>query len=470
MTLRTRVLLALTFVLAVVATVSTVVVIVQRGQLIAQVDDQLQSIVRLELPGPSEPQNSTAPPPAPDAPVSEFFIARITADGAVRETVRGQLLTATPDLSALDVEKAVSSEFLFLPSTDESVSFRVLVNAGPDNDSITVYAVPTTDVDETVRQLAFMFIGATLLIALTLGLIAWWVVRLGIAPIVDMTNTAQAIAAGERDQRAPRLQASTEAGQLADALNVMLDQRDEADDRLRSFVSDASHELRTPLTSIRGYLEIYADGGFRGPGELDDVVRRMQDESSRMSTLVENLLILARHDEGQPLTLQSVDVSELITAVAGDFRATRSSHELSLVLPADEPLLARVDRERLLQLVVGLVDNAFTHAPTATVTISADRVGQELRIEVADDGPGMSEDVAGRVFDRFSRGDSARTRSTGGSGLGLAIAKGIAESHGGTLTLRTSPGAGCAFTVRIPTDGPGLDDPSSPLVTTPTSS
>ncbi len=465
MTLRSRVLLALTFVLGVVATVSTMVVVVQRGQLIAQLDDQLVSIVRLERPGPLELGNAGAPPPAPASPVSEFFVARVDVNGIVSETVRGQLVNATPDLSGLDVENAVGRAFVIVPSTDETMTFRVLVDAGPLDDAVTVYAAPTTDIDETVRQLTLLFIGTTLVVALTLGLIAWWVVRLGIAPIVDMTNTAQAIAAGERSQRAPRLQASTEAGQLADALNGMLDQRDEADDRLRRFVSDASHELRTPLTSIRGYLEIYADGGFRGPGELDDVVRRMQDESSRMSTLVENLLVLARHDEGQPLTLESVDVSELIDAVAGDFRATRNGRELNVVVPADEPIIAHVDRERILQLVAGLVDNAFTHAPAAAVTISADCDGGDLRIEVADDGPGMTEDVAGRVFDRFSRGDSARTRSTGGSGLGLAIAKGIAESHGGTLTLRTAPGAGCAFTVRIPSDTSDLDGAAySPLI------
>lgn len=463
MTLRTRVLTALTFVFVVVAAVSTFVVVVQRDQLSDQLDERLISIVPLARPGPANPTSEAPPTQRPDSPVSEFYVARINPDGTVTDAVRGQLLTSAPDLSSIDPGTIPDRAFVTLMSADQSVSFRVLLDAGPSNDSVMVFAVPTTDADETIRQLTLTFIGATLLIALALGLTAWWVVRLGITPIVDMTTTAQAIAAGERDQRAPQLQASTEAGQLADALNEMLDQRDAADDRLRQFVSDASHELRTPLTSIRGYLEIYAGGGFRKPGEIDDIVRRMQDESSRMSSLVENLLVLARHDEGQPLTLQSVDIAELVAAVAGDFRATRSNAELSVVLPKDQALIANVDRERMLQLVVGLVDNAFTHAPAAAVTISASLEADTLEIEVADDGPGMSADVANRVFDRFSRGDGARTRSTGGSGLGLAIAKGIAEAHGGTLTLKTSPGAGCAFTVRVP-------DAVYPAVTRPSSS
>lgn len=461
MTLRSRVLTALAFVLVVVAAVSTFVVMAQRDQLTDQLDERLLSIVPLARPAPANASGNEAPPaPRPDAPVSEFFVARINPDGTVTDAVRGQLLSSAPDLSTIDPRAMPQREFVNLTSADGAVSFRVLLDAGP-TDSVTVFAVPTTDVDETLRQLTLTFLGATLLIALALGLIAWWVVRLGIAPIVDMTNTAQAIAAGERSQRAPQLQASSEAGQLADALNDMLDQRDEADDRLRRFVSDASHELRTPLTSIRGYLEIYSSGGFREPGELDDVVRRMQDESSRMASLVENLLMLARHDEGQPLNLEVVDVAELITAVAGDFRSTRDNAEISVVLPDDHAVVAEVDRERLLQLVVGLVDNAFTHAPEAAVTITAQLDVDTLAIQVADNGPGMAEDVASRVFDRFSRGDNARTRGTGGSGLGLAIAKGIAEAHGGTLTLKTAVGTGSAFTVRVPAYPVLIEQPPS---------
>lgn len=469
MTLRSRVLIALTFVLGVVAAVSTFVVVVQRGQLTGQLDERLTSIVPLARPGPAATTNDAPPAQRPDAPVSEFFMARINPEGAVMEAVRGQLVSSAPDLSGIDPSTIVDQAFINVTSDDQSVSFRVLLDASPADGSIMVFAVPTTDVDETISQLTLTFIGATLLIAVALGLVAWWVVRLGIDPLVDMTNTAQAIAAGERDQRAPQLQASTEAGQLAGALNEMLDQRDEADDRLRRFVSDASHELRTPLTSIRGYLEIYASGGFRKPGELEDIVRRMQDESSRMASLVENLLMLARHDEGQPLVRQSVDIAELVTVVAGDFTATRSNAEVAVVLPDDQSIVAEVDRERVLQLVVGLVDNAFTHAPAATVTISASMDADTLVIQVADDGPGMSEDVANRVFDRFSRGDSARTRTTGGSGLGLAIAKGITEAHDGTLTLQTSPGNGCAFTARIPASASSEDAPY-PAVTSASSS
>ncbi len=232
----------------------------------------------------------------------------------------------------------------------------------------------------------------------------------------------------------------------------MLDQRDDAEDTLRRFASDASHELRTPLTSIRGYLDLYAAGGFREPGQLDDAVRRMQGEATRMSDLVEQLLQLARLDEAQELDVTSVDLGRLVRDVVANARAGHPDREISVTAPADGEAEVRVDDDRMHQLVAVLVDNALTHAPDAAIEVSARSSPDGLVIVVADDGPGLDQEDADHVFTRFYRSASSRSRTNGGSGLGLAIAHSIAEAHGGSIALRTALGEGCEFTVQIPSE------------------
>ena len=323
----------------------------------------------------------------------------------------------------------------------------------------TVIAVPTTDVDETVQRLAATFAVVALLVGAILGIVAWWIMRLGLRPISAMTETARAISAGDRDRRAPEIDERTEAGELAGAFNLMLDQRDEAEDRLRRFASDASHELRTPLTSIRGYLDLYAQGGFREPGQIDDVVRRMQAEAGRMGILVEELLQLARFDEGQPLVVAPADIGVLVRDVVADALAGDPDRSIVADAPVDGEAVAEIDRDRIKQLIAALVDNALTHAPDADIEVRAATTADELVIIVADDGPGLTDEHASQIFTRFYRGDSSRARTTGGSGLGLAIAESIADVHGGTIDLRTAPGEGCEFTVRIPTPLPSSAPP-----------
>lgn len=455
MTLRSRVLAGLTFAFALIVVASAIVAISQRSELIGQLDKQLQAVVPLQRPPGGNPRPQ-GPPPEPgqdsERPVSNIFLAEVAEGGAVTVLSQGQLLDdESPDLTAVVGPPVTSPQFLTVDSTDGTTKFRVLTASMPDSATMIV-AIPTTDVDDTMRRLAIALGGADLLIAATLSAVGWWVLRLGVRPITEMTTTARAIASGQRDQRAPELDGSTEAGQLAIALNSMLDQRDQADDVLRQFVSDASHELRTPLTSIRGYLDIYSQGGFRKPGQLDDAVRRMLDESERMTDLIENLLQLARSDEGQPLTIEPVDLGSMLTDLATDFASARGIDNLYVSTPEAGELIARVDRRKMQQVVVGLIDNAVTHAPGAVIRLSASQTDTTAVVTVADDGPGMSEAEASSAFDRFTRGDPARTRSTGGFGLGLAIAKSLVEAHGGTLELRTAPAEGTTFTVTVPLD------------------
>ncbi len=454
MKLRTRILTGFAVIVGLFVALGFGVVASQRNQLTDQLDARLESVVPLRPPRPTPLDgaggNGDAAPATQQVqePISDLFIALKMADGTEEVTVRGQLLEVVPDLSGL-TNASRQPMFFNVDSVDGSTSFRVLAErAGPDGGTVLI-AVPTTDVDETVQRLTLAFATAALMVAALLGLIAWWIVRLGLRPISAVTDAANSITAGDKTERAPEFDQRTEAGQLAGAFNVMVDQRSAAEDKLRQFVSDASHELRTPLTSIRGYLDLYTQGGFREPGQLDDVVRRMQSEAGRMSSLIENLLQLARLDEEQPLNIEAVDIEQLVgDVVAGAIAAHPGRNVLGEV--SGDGRAAQVDQHKIAQLVTVLVDNALTHAPDASVWVKAASDPDALTVSVIDDGPGLSAEETERVFDRFYRGDPARARTTGGSGLGLGIAKSIALAHGGELAVTSTPGNGCQFTLSIP--------------------
>jgi len=234
----------------------------------------------------------------------------------------------------------------------------------------------------------------------------------------------------------------------------MLDDRDEAEERLRRFVSDASHELRTPLTSVRGYLDLWEQGAFRADGKTEDAVRRMQSESGRMATLVDDLLQLARLDEGQPLDTSDVSIRSLLDDVAADARAAQPAARIAVPEVIPPELRADVDHQRVQQALAGLVNNALTHNDDPTVWLRASSTATHVELVVADDGVGMTAEDAARAFDRFHRADGSRARTTGGSGLGLSIAKAVAERHGGSIELTTAPGEGCTFVLRLPRTAP----------------
>ena len=288
--------------------------------------------------------------------------------------------------------------------------------------------------------------------ALAVALIAvtfWWVERLGLRPIRRLTETADAIAAGDRTQRAGEADPRTEAGKLAHAVNVMLDERDADEERRRRFVADASHELRTPLTSIRGYLDLYSDGRFTEAAQVDDMVRRMSRETSRMQDLADDLLLLANLDEHRALRHDEVDLARLMDDVAHDAHAVQPGRDISVDVPGS-PIVVTGDLFRLQQAVGALVDNALTHTTVDVhIRLVVRPVPNGVEMVVADNGPGLTQADAERVFDRFYRGDESRSRRAGGSGLGLAIAQSIVEAHGGTIELDTGPGRGCRFTIRL---------------------
>ncbi len=352
--------------------------------------------------------------------------------------------------------------------------YRVHALAVPGGTLVTAIALDPTD--KTLASLTHVELLVSIIVMVALLALALWVVRVGMRPLEDMTETAGAIAGGDLTRRIRRHDDHSEVGRLGAALNGMLSQieaafgeRTSSESRLRRFVADASHELRTPLTSIRGYAELLRKGAFETEADRRRAAERIEGEAARMSLLVDDLLLLARVDQGRPLARDRVD---LVAVVADAVDATRITEPgQPLTLESEGPAMVLGDPARLRQIVDNLLHNAAVHTPEATpVHVSVRRVGSLVVVRVADEGPGLDAEQASHVFDRFYRGNEARTGE--GTGLGLSIVAALAEAHGGRAWVEATPGEGSVFGVEIPaadaataarapehdaTDGPGQD-------------
>jgi two-component system, OmpR family, sensor kinase len=345
-----------------------------------------------------------------------------------------------------------------------STRFRVLVDVGgvtirtgtQSESGMLVVAIPLTDVEDTLSRLRLiegMVSGAVLL---GLGLISYWLVRRGLRPLERIGETAGAIAAGDLTRRVEPTDERTEIGRLGLALNAMLaqieaafEERRATEARLRRFVADASHELRTPLTSIRGYAELFRRGADTRPEDLAKSMQRIEAEASRMGVLVDDLLLLARLDQGRPLEREPVDMVRVAADATESARTIDPGRPVSLEV--DGPALVLGDENRLRQVVDNLLHNTRVHTPGGTpVHVKVDRDHGEVVLSVSDEGPGLSPEMAGRVFERFYRGDPARSRGTGGVGLGLSIVSAIVQAHGGEVIAASGNGRGATFEVRLP--------------------
>jgi two-component system OmpR family sensor kinase len=488
MTLRTRLLIGLAAILVTLGVSAYVVIGSQRTYLVRQVDRQLEGALpvanrlaagrarAVATRDPNDASGATGPdrPPAgaggggfgfvaqaldsTDSPFSELYVGQMSATGVLTASLRGGMLEGRPKVTLADVQRFTvpGGRGLFtVDGTDTSSRFRVRVLPRTVGSGWLVLALPLTRVDSAVDRLLIAF-GISALVVLAVGaLAAWWVVRIGLRPIQQMTVAADAVAAGARGQRVSFADPRTETGRLGRAFNVMLDARQGAEDRLRRFVADASHELRTPITSIRGYVELYRQHGLDDPGRLDDAMTRMGQEAERMGGLVEDLLLLANLDQGRPLDQQAVDVGQILNDAAADALATQPGRQVTLSAPGPGELLVEGDEARLRQVVGALVHNALVHTDvTAGLALSAHHEAGRAVIEVSDHGQGMTSQEAAKAFERFYRGDPSRSRHRGGSGLGLSIAQSIVEAHGGQIDLVTSPGQGCRFTVVLPATDP----------------
>jgi two-component system OmpR family sensor kinase len=452
--LRARLLLGTALIAVVLAVAAVAIARTTRDHLVDQVDAQLQSAGREVSRGPGGPDGAAR------APLSRYFVGRLTDDGAL-EVV--PFLTSaeapTPQLDDADRDALREGRTITVPSDDRDVDYRIRAGIELRDDTTAVVALPLDDVDEAVRRLIAVEAAAVLGVLGVLGLVMWWVIRLGVRPVQRMTETAGAIAAGDLSQRVPEGMPGTEAGDLGVALNGMLgriedafDQRAASEARLRRFVADASHELRTPVATIRGYAELYRTGALGGAGDLDDAMRRTEQEAVRMGTLVDDLLHLARLDQGRPLERASVDLEPLVQDAVQDAQAVDPDRTVRAV--TDGPVVVLGDRARLHQVVANLVANALVHAPQAAIEVRLRAEPGLGVIEVVDDGPGMTDADAARAFERFYRADASRSRHHGGSGLGLAIVEATVRAHDGRVALTTAPGAGTTVRVELPALAP----------------
>jgi two-component system OmpR family sensor kinase len=322
-----------------------------------------------------------------------------------------------------------------------------------------VLAIPLTDVQSTLDQLLQLETLISLGVVAATAILALLIIRLGLRPLEKMGAVAKDIAAGDLTRRVEPATDRSEIGRLGLALNGMLAQiesafaeRSASNSRLRRFVADASHELRTPLTSIRGYSEMLRRGAAESPADADLARRRIEEESIRMTGLVDDMLVLARLDQGRPLEQEPIDLQAIATDAVADARAV--APQRAIQLESSGPVIVNGDDTRLRQMLGNLVRNAIVHTPPqAPIDVKLSTEDSVARLSVADHGPGLAPEDMDRIFEPFYRADPSRSRDSGGAGLGLSIVSAVVSAHGGHVTVRQTQGGGATFEVELPLAG-----------------
>jgi len=448
-------------VLLVTIAVGILTVVQVKGRFTAQIDEELRDqasslSTALEVIDDEQLEQIAEGPGFGDA---TYGIAVVRADGDVMTAPSGT--PEEPD-AALDLSPAAVSalrgragEPFDLASADGSEEYRAIV-LQLDDGGLVVVTRSLDDRGEALtdvgRVLLLAGAVAAVVISITVAVVSGWITK----PLDAMIDAAEDIGEGDLTSRVPT-DGVEDVARLASALNAMLDRLEHAfaakeasEDALRRFVADASHELRTPLSAVLGYAELHQAGMADSPEQVDAAMARIRAEGERMRLIVEELLTLARLDEGRPMEHLDVDLVEIARLAVADAGAIEPGRPLDLAVP-DGPVVVSGDAMSLRQAIDNLLANARSHTPVDTsVRVVVDRVDGHAVVRVADEGPGMDAEVAAHVFDRFYRADRSRARP-GGSGLGLAIVAAIAEGHGGTATVASTPGAGSTFTLSIPT-------------------
>ena len=333
--------------------------------------------------------------------------------------------------------------------------YRVRASIAQGDEAMLLVASSLRDVNSTLNRLLAIELVVTALVLAAIAGLGLWLVRLGLRPLDAIGQTASAIAAGDLSRRVERAEERTEVGRLGLALNSMLARiessfraQEASERKLRRFVADASHELRTPLSAVRAYAELYDRGAAERPDDLERSMRGISRESERMSVLVEDLLLLARLDDGRPLERERVELDEVVGEAVETAQAVDPDRAIELHA---EPATVLGDRVRLRQIVDNLLANVRAHTPPGTpASVSVTRRNGSAEISVTDAGPGLDEEHLEHLFERFYRADPSRARASGGVGLGLAIVAAVAEAHGGTASASSRPGEGTTIAIALP--------------------
>lgn len=503
MSLRIRLVVVLVALVAIaLAVIEPVTYITTRQSLISKVDSQLinseHAVVQefkyeAHIPGVPQPANGTL--------AQGTYAAFYSLDGQLLEDPTAPNFAnpyavgsrAAPKLPADFIGQIEHSSTQSVQGTYAGSkgirSFRVLGTVlGPESGlpgTLLVVALPLSGVQSTLAHVLLLeiLVGVLVLMALAGG--SWFLVRLSLRPLEQMANTASEIAAGDLTARIEDTDERTEVGQLGAVLNTMLAkierafrEKEASEEQLRRFVADASHELRTPLTSIRGYAELFRSGLADRPEDLAAALRRIESESARMGGLVDDLLLLARLDQGRPLSRQPVDLTELAADAVRDASVVDPSREITL--QASEPCVVNGEEERLRQVLGNLIANALAYSPPGSpvevqvqaaeeagaATTPAGAAGsasgpsvtppRAARLAVVDHGSGVPADHLVHIFDRFWRADPSRVRAGGGTGLGLSIVAAVVGAYGGRVSVEETPGGGATFVVELPA---GSEDP-----------
>lgn len=449
-----------------------------KGYLVNQIDDQLKSVaggtsVRLDR-GAAIQRDSDddeieehhgnrnrgiAPQPLQRIPTT-LSVTLLDPNGVIKGSLGGDLATSQiADYVAGFTNSdalSVASEPFNIDATGSD--FRALAIVLPTTGDTLIVAQSLEAVDKTQSRLLNLFFLVGALVLLLIAIASRYVIKIGMRPLENVERTAEQIASGDLSARLPDTKPNTEVGRLVTSLNTMLTRieesftaRSESEGRLRRFVADASHELRTPLTAIRGFAELHRQGAVKEGNETKVLIARIERESVRMSSLVEDLLTLARLDQGPKMEIKPVNLTEVISDAVASARAAGPEHPITF--EESDEIFALGDSNRIHQVVANLLANARVHTPAGTaIKVAISQGEKEVLVSVSDNGPGLSDHDREKIFERFYRVDASRQRSNGadGSGLGLSIVDAVMRAHGGHVSVDSKLGEGSTFTLHFP--------------------
>jgi two-component system OmpR family sensor kinase len=352
------------------------------------------------------------------------------------------------------IERANQPFTIEAPQSD----FRVIAQRLPTGLGIVVVAQSFEDIDRTLLRLQGLFILIGLVMIIFIAMASRKVIIVGLRPLATVEATAERIAEGDLTARLPDLKPNTEVGRLVNTLNTMLGRieesfsaRVESESKLRRFVADASHELRTPITAIRGFAELHRQGAVSGEEKTRELIGRIESESKRMGSLVEDLLLLARLDQSREMKSDPVNLTKLVSDAVESARAAGPGYTVNFNSVGEDSYVLG-DNDRIHQVVANLLANARTHTPIGTkIDVSVIQSEDGVRIRIADNGPGLSEKDQAQIFERFYRADPSRVRTDGeGTGLGLSIVEAVMRAHAGQVSVESELGKGATFTLFFP--------------------